>query len=170
MHYEAKISPKILLILVGHLYLATGSVFRCGVYAQWDFFQENCCPLWAGDSFWVFWVRDGDLSPLPLSVLQLHLAWTCAGPVHAAIVSVSTHMCQCCCAWKRLLSCCPPYPWLLLNLSFLKAKHLWIKKVCKAQVASSLPSSPVTLCPHRYTKQNRYYFLLTLYSILIPIS
>lgn len=32
-----------------------------------------------------FLARNGDMYPLPLLVLGLNLAWTCTGPVHAAM-------------------------------------------------------------------------------------
>lgn len=46
-----------------------------------------------------------------LSVLRPHLAWPCAGPVHAVTVSVSTRVHQSFCVWYPLLHVFYPH-WL----------------------------------------------------------
>lgn len=49
--------------------------------------------LWVEPSFY-----------LPFSVPELHLAWTCVGPAHAAIVSASSYVCHCrILFWWRLI-------------------------------------------------------------------
>lgn len=63
--------------------------------AKTDFSFGNGCQLQTD-----CWLGLGTCVYFTLSVLDLHLLWTCASLVSAAIVSVSLYMHDSCCVWK----------------------------------------------------------------------
>lgn len=100
------------------------------VHSEISFYKTNfflCKWLLIRDSILV---KMGAGIHFPVWASGPHLAWSCAGPVHAATVSVNSYLCQPCCISKTVL------PWALHHL-FMYLLALSLERPC-SKVSHSL--------------------------------